>query len=76
MRKFISRIILFLILMGIVYAITAFGFSRLEQRAKGENNANHLNREGADMYSKEIREEINNKRDYETLFKRKHIINQ
>lgn len=40
------------------------------------HNANHLNREGADMYSKEIREEINNKRDYETLFKRKHIINQ
>lgn len=37
MRKFISRIVLFLVLTGIVYAITAFGFSRLEQCAKGEN---------------------------------------
>lgn len=37
MRKFISRIILFLVLMGIVYTITAFTFSCLEKHAKGEN---------------------------------------
>lgn len=37
MRKFLSKIAVFLLLMTIVYAITAMFFHRLEEKAKGES---------------------------------------